>query len=557
MATKKIKTYKSIVEYLEKNDPVIATLLKDTCADYSLNIKGKQGITFLVPKDASFRAKLNDLAYSDNTDDVNKACDMLNALIIPDILKSTIDWMNKRDDIPNSLRQAIEVDGISGRDIKLKNNARVSLEPKFVDGSKKQNLSIWNLSGGEIPTDGKPSQFKYAQKTKGKKTKSGGVSVSNNNPISGLRKQIAIEVENAYMFDRIGRTMGGSRKYSGDSSHSSEKKERDIYLEYTLNLINFIVNVKGDLALFYGRILPLVSFQKVDFYNFIEPHKNCGQYIVPDYVINEWYSVKNSHNFNMQKIIDQIGEHLTIAGKTEQVKCYSDRMAILTAIDSSRMKIMQSSQTRPREIVDHIGKVYDDLSTNNRIDGLTNIYPPDLANIYASEKGLKLMQDELRFLTFLMFETLENSGYFERSRFEEIIGMISDYMYSQSSEDRERVLKLLNKNTIKYLISPTEKVNEIRIFVNSTYFLYIPLSPNEIANFPHKHTVVRPDPNNLTIYNINKAVFLKHKRLMDPQRTGNNDQKTLTELLALAEQDPKKLDPSVLATIKAIASRIT
>ena len=101
----KFKVHCKIIDYVEQQDPELAQIIRAVCADGALtSLKGKPGITFLMPLDKAFREKLLKLATSDNYEDVDKANDMINALIIRDIFRSPADWMAHKDDIPNSFK---------------------------------------------------------------------------------------------------------------------------------------------------------------------------------------------------------------------------------------------------------------------------------------------------------------------------------------------------------------------------------------------------------------------------------------------------------------------
>src|ERR1700743_1507318 len=102
MSGKQFKTYCKIMDYIDAVDPELATLARGLCVDLSLNsFRRKPGITFLMPQDKSFRAKLEKLAYSDNIMEATKATEMLNALVIQDVFKTPAEW--KTREVSNSL----------------------------------------------------------------------------------------------------------------------------------------------------------------------------------------------------------------------------------------------------------------------------------------------------------------------------------------------------------------------------------------------------------------------------------------------------------------------
>ena len=89
----KPKTWCRITDYIEQTDPEMYDLIRATCIMPALDsLKGKNGITFLVPQDKAVRDKIKKLAMSEDVADAIKACDMLSACIIRDVFKRPEDW---------------------------------------------------------------------------------------------------------------------------------------------------------------------------------------------------------------------------------------------------------------------------------------------------------------------------------------------------------------------------------------------------------------------------------------------------------------------------------
>jgi hypothetical protein len=502
MATKKFKTYCRIIDYVDAVDSELAELIRGTCVDLTLgSTKGKPGITFLMPQDKALRKKLADLAYSDQVEDANKASDMFNAMIFRDVFKSPSDWMAKKDDIPNCLlpSQHVELDSVSGKEVVFKSGARAVIDDGFKDASRKTNLAVWKLVSGEIPvTTDKPSKLKYAKMNKGK---TGGYDVSAQMS-SSERYKIATAIENAYVLHQLQKGTG------------IDVSSRDIYFEYTMSLINYIINVRKDTAVMYEKVLPLISLDKLDFYLLVEPHKYGGNYLLDDGLIQEWWLQKGAHPHNPKDVRLQI-EELLKSGTGALV--YTNRDQLLGKIADIRCQLAQYIDGRPRNCVDEIAKVYEQLEKSNSIGGLGPVFPAQLAAHYQNEPGLKMIQDELRYLTYGAFKSLESEPMFDQGRFHEITNMIGDCLFAATEDERAKQQKLLNKNSIKYLISPTEKIGEIRVFLYSTMFMYIPLTESEAMNLKQKHSIRRPDPQNIVVFNIAKDLFIQQNRIESTQ----------------------------------------
>lgn len=503
MANRKFKTYCKIIDYVDSVDSELAEILRGTCSDMALgSMRGAGGITFLMPQDKSYRKKIADLAYSDKVEDANKASDMLNALIIRDVFKSPSDWIAKKDDIPNALfpSQHVELDSVSGKDVKFKSGAVATLDTNFKDSSRRGNLAVWKLTG-EIPvTKDKLATMKYTRKSK----KTGGYDVTSKHSQS-IRYKIALAVENAYAAHQVQARAGNS-------------KPKDIYMKYTMSLVSYILHVRKDRELLYSKVLPLLSFDKIDFYLLVEPHKFGGKYLLDNSIISEWWTQKQSVDVKktMQEVLDLIK-----SGTNALV--YTNRMQVFDKLNEVRQHTIRYTESRPRGCVDQIAKDYSEFVKTNTIGGAGPVLPEALIDHYRQEPGLKLIQDELRYLTFGAFSRLEREVSFDMGKYNELLNMIGECLYAPTEEDRQRAQKLLNRNSIKYLIAPTEKVQEIKVFVNSTMFMYIPLLPSEAESLRVKNSIHRPSPENVAIFNIQKSLYIQHDRLFKLNGAVNKD----------------------------------
>ncbi|QYB17608.1 polyprotein pp62-like protein [Pacmanvirus S19] len=533
MSAKKPGTFCSIPRYLDAHDREFLELVEATCTGGSLtSTRGRPGTTLVIPQDKAYRKKIADLAFSDKVEDANKASDMINALIFRGVYKSPGDWISQKDDIPNALYppQHVEIDSASGKEIVFKSGARAVVDTDFKDSSKKGNLAVWKLISGEIPvTSDKPAKLKYAKIQKGK---TGGYAVDNMISM-GERYKIAVAVENAYRLHELQRRSGASL----NGGH------KDIYLEYTLSLVNYIMNVRKDTDLMYEKVLPVLSFDKIDFYLLVEPHKFNGSYLLDDALIHEWW-LQKSPQINCRDIMKQVESML--AGGNGAL-CYSNRSAIMDALAVIRQKLCNQIDSRPRACVDEIAKLYDDFEKSNTLPGLDGkVYPNGISTYYMNEPGLKMIHDELRYLTYGAFKRLELEPTFDDSRYNELVNMIGECLHAASSVDRAGAHKLLNKNSIRYLISPTEKIEEIKIFVYSTMFMYMPMTETEAMNFSQKHSISRPDPNNIVVFNIAKDLYIQHQRVLSDS-VGSNT-KSIAEAIRSLNID--MLDPALRDELK-------
>jgi hypothetical protein len=523
MAGKQLKTYCRILDYVEAADPEMAEIIHASCVESSLtNMKNKPGITFLIPQDKALRTKLSNLIYSDKIEESTKVCDILNAHIIRDVFKSPAEWKSR--EVANSIYppQIVEVESASAKEIVFKSGAKAVLDPNFKDSSQRQNLAVWLLTG-ELPV----TKDKPAQKHNKPRAKTGGYDPGRLQTQSE-RFKIGLAVENAYALCRL----------QCDSLNT--KQHRDVYLEHSMSLINYIMNVRNDTALMHEKVLPLISLDKLDFYLLVEPHNATGSYLLDDNLIHEWWFDRQNHPCDCGAVLTRI-EQLLASGTGALV--YTNRALIAEKIADLRQQFNEQIDARPRSAVEEIAKIYEEFEDNNSINGTGPILPAELARYYSNNKGLKMMQDELRFITYGMFKRLESEA-FDIGAFHMLVNMIGECLHAKTPEARASCHKLLNKNTMRYHISAISYVQEIKIFVFSTMFLYTPMTRMEAQNLKFKHSVTRPDPSRMVVYNIAKDLYARHHRLV------STDQVPKDLIAALRSLDTESIDPALRDELK-------
>jgi len=168
----KLKKFCKITRYIEQIDGELSQMISDLCLDRLFIPRGVNGITFLYPKDPAYRKEILSSAYSDNPE---KAIQMLESLIVLDYLPRPGDFVLKKDDIPNSLRQRIEVTSADASSVKLTCGAVLKPDSGFAPISTRENMAVYNLTGNQVPLNGPKASMKYASKRRGnKKSTTGG-----------------------------------------------------------------------------------------------------------------------------------------------------------------------------------------------------------------------------------------------------------------------------------------------------------------------------------------------------------------------------------------------
>ena len=153
-----------ITQFLEKHDREFHQAL---CGLGQLNlfkVRGS-GVTFLYPQDEKFRRKIVHTSYSDNPD---KAIDMIKSLVLLDYLPNLDEFDRKKDDIPNSLKNRLDITSVGNKTITLNSGHQLEIDPRFQAFKTKDPVCIWRLTGaGELPLTGSQSTMKYNQNKPG------------------------------------------------------------------------------------------------------------------------------------------------------------------------------------------------------------------------------------------------------------------------------------------------------------------------------------------------------------------------------------------------------
>jgi len=482
------KVHCRIIDYVDVVDHKLAEIIRGVCADGSLgSLKGKPGITFLMPTDKNFLKRLHDLAYSDNVDDVDKANELINNLIIRNIYKNAGEWLAHRDDIANSLfpSQSLELEGVSGETVTFKSGAKATLDKGFKDGSPRKNLAVWKLTG-EIPvTSDKVSPAKYIKLMR---KKTGGYSPSSVESQS-LRFRIMQQVESEY----LAACKGNSASWWGTGSSPSA-----VFNRYVASLADWM-NTNGYSDLVRDLIIPQLSFDVIDFYAIVEPHRASGNYLLSDDIIRGWFGSKHSGVMTqdqIQKLLNTRSDAMVFSNRKCIIMCSKKLQAEFDAcVNSNKM----------RQCAEQVGKYYDILDAENRIGDATKVYPAALADFYRENPGLKQTQDELRYVSVAMTHKIEQSC--DCGLFNELSNLIGECLHASSKADRMANLKLLNGPALRFHVDPRDRVRDIKAFVCSAMFMYIPLTEEEIREESSKK---RPSIDGIVLPDVRANIYAKY-----------------------------------------------
>src|SRR3989344_2436407 len=290
---------------------------------------------------------------------------------------------------------------------------------------------------------------------------------------------------------------------------------KDVYLEAVLSLVGFMLRNEYCKETLINKIIPLISFDKTDFYLILEPYKTIGPYLVSDRILIDWIK-DNNKKPNNAKIINEINDILSnpniydsmAQSSGNKALIYTNPQGALNEINEKRSTIL-NSRIAPQNMPARIKKIYEELFKSN-------IFPKDLIDYYNTATH-KMYEDEFRFVVHQLFSKLENDSIFDHRKFDAIRERIYDYTNGPD-------FKPLLLRDIKNGLPPHEKIAEIRTFINSTAFFYIPLSFKTMENYPHDYILMKPNPNCISsIYNISKVLHMRCNRLLDNIKDNNTE----------------------------------
>lgn len=488
----KPKFFCNIGIFLAEYDPLLHSALSVTCTLSALGLRsGKAGITFLRPNKATVE-KIATMVQSSDQSAMDKARDMLLSCIIKIPLKTAKDWKENRDHIPNSQfpSRLTAIADVTEKEVKFVGGAKAKINADFKDGSNEGVLAVWDLDG-ELPIDGKEAP-KNA-KVKAKKT---GAYEIGNMMDTTQRNKIILAIENAYGYHELQRRSDPS------------VVRRDIYLEYLTSFIQFVAN--EDMTLLRERVLPLVSFGKIDLYFLLEPHRDGGGYLIDDSIVGRWWAQHKLAAANCKQVVQQVAGWLS--GGDGEAAIYSNRAKLLPAIAGEMHSLLDQVESSQRTAASSIDGFYKKMIEENKIGDVENVWPAGLLAHYRANPGLKLTEDELRFVAHGAFAVMESDRSFDFPTLNALLNTIGDYLHASSLETRAKSRRLVTP-ALMQMISPQQHIDEIRCFIMSTSFCFVPLTEEDCINMPYKNTTRKPAADDLIIYNQAKHVF-DHQRIL-------------------------------------------
>lgn len=541
MATRKIRHYKSIIDYLERVDDTLYDVIHTLCLDYKLSAEGKPGVTFLLPTDPEFRKELARLVSTENPEDDKKATQYISSLIIYDAIKSPSEF-RKMEEIVNDLKQVVEVDqrGTSASEVVFKSGAKATLDTRFRENCRRDDLYVYLLTGGRLPLDAPAAKSRQPRKRAGKEKKP----ETNPEPknVNSLRFSLGGEVENAYIYRKM-----------------NEGPQSDEYRDTVLSFLSFLFKYRDRKVaneILYDRVLPLVSRQwPADFYLIFETRTIAPDYLVPEIILEEWLETRRNgkKTVNHRDTLTQLNKLLDATNRPQAV--YAQRINLLTAIDDVRRDLEELPY---RDLIDRCRAEYQKFVEKNAVGSVTNVLPQPLLELYQRDKDLRLLEDEFRQYMLLEFMHLERLRPNELMlAYDELMEKIGDYL--NNYVDKAYVpavnrLRVFNAEMARCANSEVRRHLAME-FLQSSNFMHVPLTPTDCSNeqFPHEeYTLNRPSQDNNQYWNIELLMMKRLDRLYAPKANdSSNDDVEARAIEKLMRKHGDRLGEDIKKTLTA------
>jgi hypothetical protein len=437
------------------------------------------GITFLMPLDATLLKSILDLYNNDKLEELER---VFKSLLITFNVKNIADFGNKKDDLSNKNGESIEVKDIKGDTVTLANGATIKPYTAFKSG--KTGISIFALEGGSLPLSGPASTHKYDKaQLSSSKAKKGGCSDMRN------LDMFAREIEIKYFLCARKAKMSNGGKLTENP-----------YLEVVSSFLDYLkAKNTPQTMLEFNVIMSMIDTSPENsFYLIFEPYG--GNRIVSDETLNGFVKAAN-HSVSIFKNI--YNNDIAVANRGE----------IMAEVDRIRNSILTSNTKA--SIMKAIYEAYQDLQQNNRI-GSAKVFNDDVHKAIAHKK---MWQDTLRFFLRRSISSFWN-----------IAGdpTIDDFMQNVVYCVHERVPG--RNHAEEMMCKAGESCANVgddvfytlyRDFVRSDYFLYIPLNEAEMSARPDKE-YGGPEKNTLIRYALYEYERINHYNESERKELINN-----------------------------------
>jgi len=524
----------NVLDYIRREYPELGRLVEH-CGLQSL-FSGYDH-TVLIP-DKSYMEEITTLAESANIDDVSRACSILQSLIIRKCMLSIDDWTGNQviDGRYQLLKVTTAASKVNFIGADGKSYASAIKNDKFAVAFRKDKYAVWNLTGRMREETDSPAPREARRRKRAPHNVDGGYDVSKN-IVDNLRFKIAIALENEFAIKCMTSSRG---KVSVDPVRAA-----------VMSFARFVAGKYPDV--FYSCVLPIIRHRFTDMYFLFEPHRFDDDYLIPSECIKEWWMQSGSVGTPMETDADfrEWIDHCLINARSDSTYAnigiykYINDVALIRAIDDTRTIVLSEIESYVK-IPPMMSTVYSDLSKTNRIENIDNVFPQALADYYSAHPQFKRLHDELAYV--IEPKIISMIDNFDPARFQEIINIIGNALHT--SGNIEDMMPLSSPKKLITLRDVTLACMA-RNFVNSTQFIWIPMTTSTINDYPIEN-VSSTYMNVNAVFNADLALALRHRRLFESNPGPTVSDIALRALSSITSE--KQMSPELMAKIKSLAA---
>lgn len=460
---KKLQKFCRIFPWVESKDEALAGAIRDLCMEGALSTgRRTSGTTFLYPIE-KVRKEIVTKAYSPEPEE---AIRLIEAHIIPDAVRTAADF---HKGVGSRAGIKLETEDGTGATVTLKNGAQLAVAKDFKP-LRKDNICVWEVDSGEVPLEG--PEFKTAARGRGERSRPKARVTGGESQARGAREALATATEGAY---------------SG-CMQADQCRTHDPYLSHSVSLLNFLkTNYPAELI----KVLPMIDRDPmVTFYLLVEPYKTKGSdYVLADSVLFGAKGWNGAAVFERAvtefRSFFEMGEKQTAPSAEDRSSgepvvpfVFRDPATVRSEVDGMRLHILGDDGRKRNKVTTPKGvcAAYETLATQNTIGGIQPILPD--ATLAALPGSKKLWQDELRFMVHAAMEEIRGMPEYLESNFAEVISMLR---FQRPGNDYANELALASREELQSNVAPQAEFALLLKFINSTDFLYIPVSEAKVG----------------------------------------------------------------------------
>ena len=425
MPRKPKQAYCNFKKYLEEQHPEFHELLEMACVNFST--RGTTGVTIFLPHEQTVKDLLQK-TETENPANLEKVTDIVSNHVIKILCRTGPDVKNNKDVFVNAEGFLIGVKSTTADSVTF-DNGLVAKASSFNDASKSKKFAVWQMQApGTITNTGKKIDLSklraHKKNSKGAKV-GGGLADIKYEETQTVRFNVAHLVESCH---KVCISIGKQHPCS--------------YICALVSLCNYVADKHPNA--FKNQVLPNLVFHQYGFYKLVQPY--CGKHVnrnVSDNIIAEWASTYTMFSKPTKEDLEKFKKN-TINCNTSLVKNVDE--------------LLNAAQTQPDNI---------SMNGNRIVTDILECYKSANQNAHGA---FDLASDEL---FYCFCKNWNNGASNNLTKFNNLIDLVVDYQYKGH-------LSLVNDGVLKYIIRPTEHIDQIKEFMDTCAFLYVPLCRNDL-----------------------------------------------------------------------------